>query len=344
MHRHVVIAATLLALAIPARSWAQSSPDDRERARIEREKAREVARERAERAREEAERARELDREHRDRERERYRELAGSLDTTVAFDAQGTLIVSCPQGDVIVTGDARNEVSVRARTERGAIRFTSTGSRATIEPASGRGCNDGRFEVRVPTGTRVTIRSASGDISVSRVRGDLEARAQSADVRVRDGGRVDVETLSGDVTIERVVGDAHVRTISGDIGLTAARGDVEVESVSGDIELRDVTARQLRSHTTSGDVTFAGTIATDGRYEYETHSGEIRLILPKDVGAQLGVATFSGGIDSDFPLTLQPGQEHGNRRLSFTLGQGGARIIAQTFSGDITLTSTDRRR
>jgi len=131
--------------------------------------------------------------------------------------------------------------------------------------------------------------------------------------------------------------------VSGDIELASGRGDVEVETVSGDIDLRDVTAKQIRTHTTSGDLSFSGPIQSDGRYEYNTHSGEIRLALPGDVGARLSIATFSGGIESDFPITLQAG-EHGNKRLSFSLGQGTARIFAETFSGDITLTSNPRRR
>jgi DUF4097 and DUF4098 domain-containing protein YvlB len=74
----------------------------------------------------------------------------------------------------------------------------------------------------------------------------------------------------------------------------------------------------------------------------------VRLRLPAAVGAQLSVSTFNGGIESDFPITLKPG-EHGigasqAKRLNFTLGQGSARILAETFSGDITLTSNGRRR
>jgi DUF4097 and DUF4098 domain-containing protein YvlB len=102
-------------------------------------------------------------------------------------------------------------------------------------------------------------------------------------------------------------------------------------------------AKQIRVHTTSGDVAFAGAIMPDGRYEYNTHSGEIRLALPGDVGAQLSIGTFNGGIESDFPITLKA-DSHDNKRLSFTLGQGTARIIAETFSGDITLSSNTRRR
>lgn len=344
MYRTIVLAAAVLMLAVPASGSAQSTAEDRERerARIEREK------ERAEEARQ-----RKLDQEERDREREearrdreqerRLRDGAGSLDTTVTFDARGTVMVTCPQGAVIVTGSDRNEIKVRARTENGAIRFTSNGTRATLEPASGRGCNDGRFEITVPAGARVSARSWSGSVSVKGVHGDLETRTQSADVDIRDAGRIDVESLSGDVTIQGVNGESMIHTVSGDIALGTARGDVEIETVSGDIDLQDIVAKQVRTHTTSGDVEFSGQILPDGRYEYNTHSGEIRLALPADVGAQLSIATFNGGIESDFPITLRAG-DHENKRLNFTLGQGTARISAETFSGDISLTSKGRRR
>jgi DUF4097 and DUF4098 domain-containing protein YvlB len=342
MHRHLVVAAAVLVLAAPAPGSAQTSTSTSTA------EARERARERIERdrEREQARRDREQERRERDRERERERrarDAAGALDTTVAFDARGTITVSCPQGTVVVTGSDRNEIRVRARTENGAIRFTSNGTRASLEPVSGRNCSDGRFELTVPAGARVTARSWSGSVSARGVRGDLEVRTQSADIDLADAGRVDVESLSGDVTIRGVNGETMIHTVSGDVELGGARGDVEVETVSGDIDLRDVVAKQLRTHTTSGDVSFTGQILPDGRYEYNTHSGEIRLALPADVGAKLSVATFSGGIESDFPITLQAG-DHGNKRLSFSLGQGTARIVAETFSGDITLTSSGRRR
>lgn len=339
MHRLYMLSAVVIALAASAPASAQSTTEDRdrERARIERER---------ERAREQARRDRDEWRRERDQERERERrerDAAGSLDTSVVFDARGTITVTCPQGAVIITGSDRNEIRVRARTENGAIRFTSNGARATLEPASGRGCGDGHFELVVPAGTSLQARSWSGSVSVKGVRGDLETRTHSADIEIRDAGRIDVESLSGDITIQGVGGESMIQSVSGDVVVGGARGDVEVETVSGDIDLRDVIAKRIRTHTTSGDLEFAGQIVPEGRYEFNTHSGEIRLHLPADVGAELGVATFSGGIESDFPITLKAG-EHGNKRLTFNLGQGTARIIAETFSGDITLTSAGRRR
>jgi DUF4097 and DUF4098 domain-containing protein YvlB len=356
MYRPIVLAAAVLALAAPAPGSAQSTAAqrqaerdriEREREQTERDRQRRAEQQERDREREQARRDRDQERRDRDREREqerRQRDNAGALDTTVIFDARGTITVTCPQGEIVVVGSDRNEIRVRARTESGAIRFTSNGTRATLEPASGRGCSDGRFEITVPVGSRVAARSWSGGVKVTGVRGDLETRTQSADVEIRDAGRIDVESLSGDVTIRGVTGESNVHTVSGDIELAAARGDVEIETVSGDIDLRDVAAKQIRTHTTSGDVSFSGPIAPDGRYEYNTHSGEIRLVLPADVGAQLSIGTFSGGIESDFPITLQADRTHENKRLSFTLGQGSARIIAETFSGDITLTSVGRRR
>jgi len=355
MSRHIVLLLAALALAAPTPGRAQSTDREREQERIERERERErdrrerereQAEERAERAREQAEARAERDREREEARRER--ELAGALDTTVTFDARGTVNVSCPGGDVIVTGTARNQIVVKARTERGAIRFASSGGNATLEPAASRGCNDAHFELSVPAGVHLVTNTWSGSLRVTGVKGEIDAHAQSGDVDVRDAGDdVEVETLSGDVTIQGASGAVNVHTVSGDISLTGGRGTVEMETVSGDIELRDVVSSQVRTNSTSGDLTFAGAIVNAGRYQFETHSGELRLELPANVGAELSLSTFSGEIDSAFPITLTPGA-HGigasqAKKLTFSLGQGSARIIAETFSGDVTLTSTGRR-
>jgi DUF4097 and DUF4098 domain-containing protein YvlB len=360
MSRHIVLLLAALALAVPTPGSAQSTAErnrEREQERVERERElerdrrereRERAQERAERLREQAEERRERDRERDEERRERLRESAGALDTTVTFDTRGTVNVSCPGGDVVVTGTDRNQIVVKARTERGGIRFVSNGTVASLEPAASRGCSDARFELSVPAGVHLVTNTWSGSLSVAGVKGEIDAHAQSGDVEVRDaGGDLEVETLSGDVIIQGVRGPANVHTVSGDITLAGARGSVELETVSGDIDLSDVVSAQVRTNSTSGDLTFAGAIVDAGRYQFETHSGELRLELPANVGAQLSLSTFSGAIDSAFPITLTPGA-HGigasqAKRLTFSLGQGSARIIAETFSGDVTITSTGRR-
>jgi DUF4097 and DUF4098 domain-containing protein YvlB len=363
MSRHIVLLAAALALTAPAVARAQSTAADsaeqaRERRQEQRDRERERQQELRDRARErqqelrEQERERAQERAEREREkmeerREREREAASALDTTVAFDARGSVNIACPGGDVKVTGTDRNQIVVHARTERGPIRFTSNGSTARIEPANGRGCNDANFEVSVPAGVHLTAGTWSGSLIVRGVHGEIEAHAQSGDIEIYDAGdRLEVETLSGDVTVKAVRGDASIHTLSGDVTLDHAASTLEVETVSGDIDLGAMASRQIRTNSTSGDLTFSGTIVDGGRYEFQTHSGEIRLELPANVGAQLSLSTFSGEIDTAFPITLIQG-EHGigssqAKKMNFSLGKGTARIIAETFSGDVTLSSTAR--
>ncbi len=271
-----------------------------------------------------------------------------TLDTLVSFDERGTVSVSCAGGNIIVTANERPEIRVRARNGSGGIRFTSTGSRAILEPAQGRGCRDGRFEIMVPYGVRLAASSSSGDVQVTGVRGNVEIHSLSADVQVRDaGGRLDVESLSGDIRVRNVTGEVSLHSISGDVTLSGARSDVELESVSGDLELSDVIARRVRTNSTSGDISFDGQIAPDGRYEFTTHSGDVTLRLADDVGAEMSVATYSGTIDSAIPITLKAGDHRiGSgqaKRLNFTVGRGTARLIVETFSGDVMLSTRPRR-
>ncbi|MDH5235941.1 MAG: DUF4097 domain-containing protein, partial [Gemmatimonadota bacterium] len=116
-------------------------------------------------------------------------------------------------------------------------------------------------------------------------------------------------------------------------------GDLGAESVSGSIDVRDARVRTLRTQSVSGDVTYDGAFARDGDYRFNSHSGSILFSLPANAGADLEMETFSGRISSDFPVTLQPGESVGRRgrRMQFTLGAGGTRISAETFSGNITI-------
>jgi len=275
------------------------------------------------------------------------------IDTTFAFDKGGTVTVNARNGDIVVTGVAGNQVHVRASSEDKSLRLDASRTRVMLEATGRRSDGDSHLEMSVPFGTRVIARTQSGDIGVRGTRGEVEAHAQSGEIRVDEvAGRLDVNTLSGDITVRNVVGDVDVGTTSGSVKLSDVRGNADVGTVSGDVELHGVTAKIVRAKTTSGDVTFDGLIDPAGRYELVAHSGDVSLNIQKEASAQLTVSTWNGGIDSQFPITLRPG-EHGigsstGKRFTFEIGGGAARITAETFSGNITISSngrgaTDRR-
>lgn len=260
-------------------------------------------------------------------------------DTTFTFDKSGTITVSAPNGDIVINGAAGNQLHVRSRDDED-VRLDVSSSRVMVQ-ASSRG--DG-VELTVPEGVRVIVQSRSGDVTVRGTHGAVEVHATNGDIHLEDvTGRLDVGSLSGDITVSNLAGDGQIETTGGSVELSNARGAVDVSTVSGDIRLRGITSKDVRGKTTSGDVTFDGLVDPAGRYEFTTHSGDVGLHIQRDASAQLTVSTWNGSIDSDFPITLRPG-EHGigserSKRFTFEIGRGDGRISAETFSGDITISA-----
>ena len=281
--------------------------------------------------------------------REYDRDYRSSVDTTFAFDRRGQVSLTIGSGDIVVTTWDRDQVRVHATNESGGVRLDASSSRVVVEPRGGYGQGESRYEVTVPVGVRVVARAQSGDIAISGTHADIDARSQSGDIKIEDAAnRLDIGTLSGDIEVSAAIGDVQIKSVSGDIRLTDFKGDFEGETVSGSIELRNAAGRLVRSHTTSGDLSYEGSIDPSGRYELSAHSGDIRLVIPSNASAQLSVSTWSGTLDSDFPITLRPG-EHGigsgqAKRFTFDIGAGAARIEAETFSGDITISSRGSSR
>lgn len=266
-------------------------------------------------------------------------EFRSRIDTTVALSRNGTVDLSLVSGEIVVTSWDRSEVRVRATSERGILRFDVSPSRVTLGVRSDRGrMGDTHYEVTIPASARLVAQGVSGDIS-TRGGSDVEAHSVSGDVEVLDAtGRVTVESVSGDASAQHVGAGVKASTVSGELTLSDVTGDVDASTVSGDIILDGVKSSFVRTNSTSGDVHFSGALDPKGRYEFNSHSGDIEIGVPGG-GATLDVHTFSGDVDSDFPMTLLPGSRSGGRGkgMQFTIGGGGARISAQTFSGDITI-------
>jgi DUF4097 and DUF4098 domain-containing protein YvlB len=273
---------------------------------------------------------------YKDRDRDRDLDYTSSLDTLVPLSRNGVVEVRLHGGEIVVTGWSRNEVKVRGTSERGQLRLQASPSHVEIGANTVRGrLGDTRVEVNVPEGTRLTVSGNSADVSVRGVKGEVEVTTMSGDVVIDDASsRVGFESVSGDVQISRVQGDLRGEAMSGEIDVTDVSGEVEVETVSGDLTLRNVRSKYVRVESVSGSVEFDGRTETGGRYDFASHSGDVRLLLPAALGAMIAVETFSGTIDSDFPITLQPGQRHG-KQFEFQVGDGGARIDATSFSGGI---------
>jgi DUF4097 and DUF4098 domain-containing protein YvlB len=106
--------------------------------------------------------------------------------------------------------------------------------------------------------------------------------------------------------------------------------------------LDGIESDDVRAETTSGGVFFDGTIVDGGRYTLSTHSGDVVVAMQEGVNGTFSVSTFSGNLDTAFPVTVTGTRRRG-RPFSFTLGDGSARVELQSFSGDIELTRRGNR-
>ena len=269
------------------------------------------------------------------------------VDTTFAFNKGAWVDLGLVSGDIIVTGWTRPEARVVARAEDGDLDMTLTSGRISVQVGSRRRrMGEARYEVHVPIGTRVQASSVSGDIRVTATAGEVQVTSISGALEVTDAvDRITIESVSGDIRAAKLRGRSHISTTSGDLELDDIIGDLTVKTVSSDIKITRAKSAHLRAETVSGEVTYSGSIEANGSYDFNTHSGEVRLEIPSGSGASLDLQTFSGSITSSFPLTLQPGERsrsHSGRKMQFTIGDGSARISAQTFSGDITIERTGR--
>src|SRR5438034_2009800 len=196
--------------------------------------------------------------------RDRDEDYQSSIDTTFAFDKRGTVSMSVGSGEIIVRAWNRDQIHVRARSERSVVRMDATPTRVSLDLSRPRG-GDTRFEVTVPVGVRVSARATNGDISITGTKGGVEAKTQSGDLTVEDvGDVVELGSLSGDIKARGLTGNVDISAINGDLDIADVKGDVEATSVSGDIDMRNVLARYVRAKSTSGDVTFEGTIDSTG--------------------------------------------------------------------------------
>jgi len=297
--------------------------------------------------------------------RDRGSEHTETVTEQFAVGASGALDLSNIAGDVRVTGGAGTDIRIEAvkrvrhadageaRRLLNALRLEITHVRGRVEVRTEYPRNERRFSgsvaytVTVPAGAAVAVKTISGDVTLTALGG--EARAES---------------VSGDVSITRCTNLAHARTVSGDVrleesgsetglslatvsGNVVARGvkvrSLDASAVSGDVRLNGIETERIQAKSVSGHIEFGARLQRGGRYEFTSHSGEVRLTLGDDTGFELNADTFSGSIRSDFPLTLRGDSPQGSRgraarAIRGTFGDASAMVAARSFSGSIVVT------
>jgi hypothetical protein len=268
------------------------------------------------------------------------------------------LVVRYPERDIIYRDGPHRSFEARLSvTDDGTFSSDNDWSGRTVRVRSSGSGFEGHADLRiqVPRGQRLQLNVGVGTIEASNVDGEIELRTRSSPVSTRDTkGVLVARTGSGRVTVERAEGEVTASTGSGSVELVAVRGgEVRASTGSGTISGRDVSAERFDASTGSGGVRIES-LATDrlrastgsGSVRLEltkvpresvarTGSGSVELTLPDDASVDLDISTGSGGISTEFPVTMDVVRR---RALRGRIGDGdGNSLRVSTGSGGVRL-------
>jgi hypothetical protein len=123
---------------------------------------------------------------------------------------------------------------------------------------------------------------------------------------------------------------------NGGIAVDGVEGDLALSTNNGGLSLTDV-AGDVRGRTTNGgiDVDLGGDAWQGVGLDLETTNGGIELDIPDGYSARLEMATVNGGVHSDFAAGEERARPGRPKRISVTLGDGGALLRLVTTNGGI---------
>ena len=129
--------------------------------------------------------------------------------------------------------------------------------------------------------------------------------------------------------------DVDLKSRNGGISLAGLTGALRFETTNGGVQLEDV-AGNVRGRTTNGGVVVRlGGTSWDGEgLDVRTTNGGVRILVPEGYSARLEAGTTNGGMNVDFPITVQGGLGKG---IAIDLGGGGRTIRATTVNGGVWL-------
>lgn len=271
--------------------------------------------------------------------------LVQQTDTIVPIAADGRLEIESFGGDVAVSTWDRDEIRVVAHhSSRTRIAIDRWGSTVRLDADSYRGPASVDYELTVPRTLGVEISGTFVSVHIDGTEGEIRAETTQGDIVVNGGrGYVSLHSTQGNVELDGADGTISVQSVTGSVSVTNSTGEIEAETTSGSVTLENVHSSDVTGRTTSGSVHFSGDVEDGGRYSLATHSGNVIVAVPENFNATVAVSTFSGNLESAFPITLR-GTARRGRRIEFTMGTGAARMELESFSGNVELRRWRARR
>lgn len=289
-------------------------------------------------------------------------EVTERFSKTAHLDQNGTFDLTNISGNIVITGSSGRDVTIEAvkRVQRPNpnaarallqmidIQVAEQANRVEVRtvfprPRNFPGSVD--FTIGVPDEANVTLKMMSGNVRATNISGGLRADVVTGNLVVAAARRIEaLKSVSGDIEIVDASADdfVTVSTVSGNITVRGLKGrTIQLGTVSGNVRMDDVQSDRLMARAVNGNIDYASDLARSGRYEFVSHSGDIRLMLSGATGFEVQANSFSGNVRSDFSVNRRAGTEGGGgvtpRGIRGVFGDASAMLVLRAFSGNISI-------
>ena len=179
------------------------------------------------------------------------------------------------------------------------------------------------IRVTVPTGSDVKVSSFTAGVDTTGRLGRVDIAFATADVALDEVGDLRLRFGSGTVKAGHVHGRATVKSGAGDAQFGEVDGDLNCGCGSGTIRV-GVARGQVHARTGSGSAELE---AVHGDVNLVSGSGPMSIGLPAGVTARLDVATGSGQVRSELPISERPAGTGGSITVRARTGSGDVRLF-----------------
>ena len=189
-------------------------------------------------------------------------------------------------------------------------------------------------EVKIKRGAIKVVAGESNFITVRAREKDGDPKIQAVQTAP---GRIVVEVMGkGKVKLEISVpqtSNLDLVCYDCEISVKNVSGAVRAATTEGDIQFIGVRSARLEAHSTTGNISFNGSVLPSGNYIFKSFSGRVDTELKPSVDCRLSATSFRGGIGlGDFPWQFK---KQTDQFVEATLGDGRASILIWTQEGTI---------
>jgi len=190
--------------------------------------------------------------------------------------------------------------------------------------------SDGQpVELEVPADMACELKTVSGDITLSNLKGETVVRSVSGDIDASALTHLtSAQSTSGDVGLDECLVDGDIVSKSGDVDIRNSTVRGMLKSYSGDVSVLNAVLNDADVLSFSGDVSLEGVTIQSGA-RLKTTSGDVRAELDQhdvmvDVETRSGEASVRG-----------PGVDVEVQRQRIPVGLATVELSVHTGSGDI---------